>query len=249
MSDLCRPAFVLQSCDSPDVVLPHVCQWRVCYFCIPHDKGNGRNFSPSKDREIDDGWWGRKGVQQKRMGGKWDALRRKRREKKSIHAPRPSSVSSIVPPLTDRSRVFKRRGRVQYPNLFPTGDVVKRKSGFNEISCVRMDPVGRARPDSWPDPRPNLHHTHTLTYQTYTSEDKWHVTYYQYFYFQLLCFLAFLLDTFHNHRFVAVLIHSPHRSQKGWDAVENMNGRMENGKEFHFQCPQFPNPDRLLFKE
>ena len=48
---------------------------------------------------------------------------------------------------------------MQYPNLFPTGDVVKRKSGLNEISCVRMDQVGRDPPDSPIKPPP-----HSYTY-------------------------------------------------------------------------------------
>lgn len=94
--DLCSCAFVLSH---PKLFYLMLVSGKECYFCIPHDKGNGCNFSPSKDREIDEGWWGRKGVEQKEVGGgKWDALRRKRWEKKSIHTPPPLSVSSIVPP-------------------------------------------------------------------------------------------------------------------------------------------------------
>lgn len=77
---------------------------RVPFFCFAHAKGNGCHFSPSKDREIDDGWWWRKGVSQKRMGGKWDALGWKRREGGKKVNTRSTSLIALLPLflLTDR---------------------------------------------------------------------------------------------------------------------------------------------------
>lgn len=80
----------------------------------------------------------------KEDGGEMRCIKMKEAREKSICAPPPSSVSSIVPPNRLLVRVFKRRDRVQYPNLFPAGDAAKRKSGFNEIFFVRMGAMGWA---------------------------------------------------------------------------------------------------------
>lgn len=50
-------------------------------------------------------------------------------EKKSIHAPPPSSVSSIVPPNRFQGECLKRRGGGRYPNPFPAGITVEVKGG------------------------------------------------------------------------------------------------------------------------
>lgn len=87
-----------------------------CYFCKLHVKCNGCNFSPSKDREIDEGWWGRKGAQQKRFEGKWDALRWERwKEKVDMH----SSIFFILhcSPEHMANWVFKRH-RMKCLNVF-----------------------------------------------------------------------------------------------------------------------------------
>lgn len=97
--------FVLQPRQHLHIVKAHVCPWTEChFFCFAHAKGNGCHFSPSKDREIDDGWWWRKDVSQKRMGGKWDALGWKRREGGKKVNTRSTSLIALLPLflLTDR---------------------------------------------------------------------------------------------------------------------------------------------------
>ncbi len=78
----------------------------------------------------------------KEDGGEMRCIKTKD-EREKVNTCSPSLIGLFhCSPYQNACPVFKRRGKVQYPNLFSTGDVAKRKSGFNEIFSAGMDTVG-----------------------------------------------------------------------------------------------------------
>lgn len=86
-------------------------------FCILHAKEMGAIFHPARLERLmtvdEEG----KVFNKRGWGG--IALRWKRREEKSIHAPHPSSVSSIVPPNRSQTRCLKEETECNIQICFP----------------------------------------------------------------------------------------------------------------------------------